>query len=149
MPRKLDRVVELFHQVVSIAAERSRPLGDDPHPPIVLAPVLLQRFQPELYRCIKRTANGFDELSGSMKDNTLSPVFSDQDLLHWVCYGTRPPLVKNAEARSGKLDTPAVNVAEALRRIVKLGDSERLQWVYVKFIGTHRQVDAVMPRWRT
>jgi formylglycine-generating enzyme required for sulfatase activity len=129
VPRKLDRVVELFHQVVNIAAERGRPLGvalgDDADPRVVLALVLLQLFQPELYRCLKRTGNGFDVLRDSMRDNTLSPVFSDQDLLHWACYGIRPPLVENAEARSGEADTPPINIAETLRRIAKLGDSER------------------------
>jgi formylglycine-generating enzyme required for sulfatase activity len=129
VPRKLDRVVELFHQVVNIAAERGRPLGvalgDDADPRVVLSLVLLQLFQPELYRCLKRTGNGFDVLRDSMKDNTLSPVFSDQDLLHWACYGIRPPLVKDAEARSGEADTPPIDIAETLHRIAKLGDSER------------------------
>jgi formylglycine-generating enzyme required for sulfatase activity len=129
VPRKLDRVVELFHQVVSIAAERGRPLGvalgDDADPRVVLALVLLQLFQPELYRCLKRTGNGFDVLRDSMKENTLSPVFSDQDLLHWACYGIRPPLVRDAEARSGAADAPPIDIAETLRRIAKLGDSER------------------------
>lgn len=129
VPRKLDRVVELFHQVVSIAAERGRPLGvalgDDADPRVVLALVLLQLFQPELYRCLKRTGNGFDVLRESMQKNTLSPSFSDQDLLHWACFGTKPPSDKTGEATAGPKVFPPINVAEALRRIAQLEEGER------------------------
>ena len=66
VPRKLVRLVELFYQIKQIAITRNRPftkqLGGETDIRIVTALLMLQLFQPELYRTIKRTGTGFGEI---------------------------------------------------------------------------------------
>lgn len=95
VPRKLDRAVELFHHVAKVASERGRPLGISVGAVdirIVLALVLIQLFQPELFRCLRRTGTGFDQLRDAfqpdaLKNTRLSSEASDYELLDWACYG--------------------------------------------------------------
>ncbi len=90
VPRKLDRAVELFHHVAKVAAERGRPVGVSKGSVdirIVLALVLIQLFQPELFRCLRRTGTGFDQLRDAFKNGRLSSLASDYELLDWACYG--------------------------------------------------------------
>ena len=111
VPRKLDRAVELFHHVAKVAAERGRPLsvstgGTDVR--IVLALVLIQLFQPELFRCLRRTGTGFDQLRDAFKPDAyknvrLSSQASDYELLDWACYG--PDLRANSAALAGMKDS--------------------------------------------
>lgn len=130
VPRKLARVVELFHQVAALAEQRGRALdvtlsgGWDPR--LVLALVLLQLFQPELYRCLRRTG-GFDSLKQSFRDGNLSYDFSDMDLLHWACYGP-DNAKKNSDPAgvSSKDETPPpVTVKGATLSISKLIREQR------------------------
>ena len=134
VPRKLVRVVELFHQVVRVAEERRRPLGAVLGGPVdarlVLALVLLQLFQPELYRCLKRTGTGFDVLRDSFHKGEISASFSDMDLLSWACYGSLDDVSRGyATAKAESSDVPKalppVTFAEAVARIARLGDAER------------------------
>lgn len=95
LPRKLDRAVALFHHVAKVAAERGRPLGvsaGETDVRIVLAIVLIQLFQPELFRCLRRTGTGFDQLRNAFRpdannDTLLSSRATDYELLDWACYG--------------------------------------------------------------
>ncbi|MCU0925261.1 MAG: P-loop NTPase fold protein [Hydrogenophaga sp.] len=94
VPRKLIRVVELFHQVVEVAHERGRPvddhLGGERDPRWVLVFVMLQLFHPDLYRLMRRQGLGVDILRDSFSDGLLRPDMADMDLLAWACYQTQP-----------------------------------------------------------
>ncbi len=66
MPRKLIRMVELLHQVAKIAAIRNASLQLSPSGGVdvrvVLALLLVQLFQPELYRILRRRDEPFPAL---------------------------------------------------------------------------------------
>ena len=66
VPRKLVRMVELVHQMSDIARRRERPLHDDQGGDIdiriVLALAMIQLFQPELYRILRRRVESFPSL---------------------------------------------------------------------------------------
>lgn len=121
VPRKLIRVVELFHQVLDVLDQRGTSasfcIGGDLKktidPRIALANILLQLFQPDLQRTLRRSKTGFDVLlqaftpqttSGNMQ---LSSVKSDADLLHWAIFknGEKPPIsIRAATLRLADLD---------------------------------------------
>ena len=94
VPRKLIRVVELFHQVVEVAHERKRPvdehLGGERDPRWVLVFVMLQLFHPDLYRLLRRQGRGVDVLRDSFAQGHLRAEMADMDLLAWACYQTQP-----------------------------------------------------------
>lgn len=94
VPRKLIRVVELFHQVVEVAHERGRPvdehLGGERDPRWVLAFVMLQLFQPDLYRLLRRLGRGVDTLRDAFAEKSLRADMADMELLNWACYGAKP-----------------------------------------------------------
>lgn len=104
VPRKLVRVVELFHQTLDVLNERKdhagKPrfdevaLGGKLDPRLLLAFILLQLFHPDLYRACRRTGKGFDVLRDAHVARQLEPDFADVDLMHWAVYGTpeaKPP----------------------------------------------------------
>ncbi len=66
MPRKLIRMVELLHQIAKIAAIRNAPLqlsaSGSIDVRVVLALLLVQLFQPELYRILRRREESFPAL---------------------------------------------------------------------------------------
>lgn len=66
MPRKLIRLVELLHQVAAIARLRQKPLqvtySGDVDVRVVLVLLLIQLFQPELFRVMRRRADSFPTL---------------------------------------------------------------------------------------
>ncbi len=66
MPRKLIRLVELLHQVAEIARLRERPLritsSDGIDVRVVLVNLLIQLFQPEMFRLIRRRGDCFPTL---------------------------------------------------------------------------------------
>lgn len=135
VPRKLVRVVELFHQVARVAEARGRPLGAVLGGPVdarlVLALVLLQLFQPELYRCLKRTGTGFDVVRRSFANGEISAEFSDHDLMAWACYATLDHAAKGYAKKAPKADaatddkSPPVTLAATLERIARLSDDKR------------------------
>lgn len=94
VPRKLIRVVELFHQVAEVAHARGRPvdnhLGSERDPRMVLVFVMLQLFHPDLYRLMRRQGLGVDILRDSFFDGLLRPDMADMDLMAWACYQTQP-----------------------------------------------------------
>ena len=104
VPRKLVRVVELFHQTLDVLKERKdhagKPrfdevaLGRKLDPRLLLAFILLQLFHPDLYRACRRTGKGFDVLRDAHVSGELHPDFADVDLMHWAVYGkleAKPP----------------------------------------------------------
>ena len=66
MPRKLIRLVELLHQVAAIARLRQKPLqltySGEVDVRVVLVLLLIQLFQPELFRVMRRRADSFPTL---------------------------------------------------------------------------------------
>ncbi len=112
VPRKLVRLVELFYQIERIAITRNRPftkqLGGETDIRIVTALLMLQLFQPELYRTIKRTGTGFGEILRAFQhaDGLRNPA-SNMDLLRWASFGKKgdapPTTIKSAMLKIGQL----------------------------------------------
>lgn len=132
VPRKLDRIVELFHHVARIAHERGRPLsrvfGGRVDPRLVLVFVMLQLFQPELFRALRRTGTGFDILRDSFASGALSALSSDLDLLAWVCTGSQrasghEPASHEREPKDS--EEPPVTMEEVLQRVARLPLDQR------------------------
>ena len=100
MPRKLIRMVELLHQVAKIAAIRKTPLqvassgGVDVR--VVLALLLIQLFQPELHRILRRRDESFPVLLAAFADKEdgtkdgskelYDSRVSDIDLWQWAVH---------------------------------------------------------------
>lgn len=94
VPRKLVRLVELLHQVQEVASRRGRTLsvgganGTDVR--VVTALVMLQLFQPDLYRLVRRKPQAFPLLlaafatRGNGQPQIADPAISDLDLWLWV-----------------------------------------------------------------
>ena len=105
-PRKLVRVVELWHQVLDVLEARELAgmladvrVGGAIDPRLLMTTVLLQLFQPELFRSLRRSRVGLNVLldgfkASSEQTNPLSAAMSDVDLLHWAVYrsGEKPPV---------------------------------------------------------
>lgn len=105
-PRKLVRVVELWHQVLDVLEARELAgmladvrVGGAIDPRLLMTTVLLQLFQPELFRSLRRSRVGLNVLldgfkTSSEQTNPLSAAMSDVDLLHWAVYrtGEKPPV---------------------------------------------------------
>lgn len=114
VPRKLVRVVELFHQTLAVLSHRGRfeevVPGGLIDPRLLMAFVLLQLFQPDLYRACRRSLTGFNVLLDAMKEpkkemlesrsaaKSLSKRTSDADIWHWAVgwVGDKPPVSQRA-----------------------------------------------------
>lgn len=99
VPRKLIRVVELFNQVQDVLEAMQPPrfleLGGPYDPRQVLSLLLLQLFQPDLYRSLRRNGDTFELFFAAFRPlskeeqeakvrRQLSATTSDADLLHWA-----------------------------------------------------------------
>lgn len=94
VPRKLVRLVELLHQVQEVALRRDRTLsvgvagGTDVR--VVTALVMLQLFQPDLFRLVRRKPQAFPLLLAAFatrengQPQIADPAISDLDLWLWV-----------------------------------------------------------------
>lgn len=94
VPRKLVRLVELLHQVQEVALRRGRSLtvggksGTDVR--VVTALVMIQLFQPDLYRLMRRKLQAFPLLLAAFATRSngyqdlSDPNVSDVDLWLWV-----------------------------------------------------------------
>ncbi len=128
VPRKLARLVELWHATVEVAKLRNQ---NDSRKEvlaassaaqvdirIVLTLLMVQIFHPDLYRVFRRHEetfqtlyNGFD----STGDN-LSPSLSDIDLWHWAAYKFK---------EKGEGDVRPMHLEAAVTMIAKLDDGRR------------------------
>ncbi|MBP8019139.1 MAG: SUMF1/EgtB/PvdO family nonheme iron enzyme [Hylemonella sp.] len=130
VPRKLLRIVELWHTTVQVARERHHA---DPRKPtlapdsssvidirIALALQLVQLFQPDLYRVFRRREATFATLFNAFDRSAtgLSASQSDLDLWHWAAY-------RGGIESTGKQRAYPVGAVEALALIAKLGDDQR------------------------
>lgn len=124
VPRKLIRVVELFNQVQDVLEAMNPPrqlaIGGEWDPRSVLALLLLQLFQPDLYRSLRRSADTFELFFDAFKPlepsestrqarvrRQLSASTADADLLHWAVYfiDDQPPgTLRAAQQRIPRLD---------------------------------------------
>lgn len=132
VPRKLVRVVELFHQTLAVLTRRGRfeqvVPGGLIDPRLLMAFVLLQLFQPDLYRACRRSLTGFNVLLDAMKEpkkemlesrpaaQSLGETTSDVDLWHWAVgwVGIKPP-VSQSEALTRVPDLQPIERHEAQR----------------------------------
>lgn len=140
VPRKLIRIVELFHQVLEVLHARGRlelvGVGKVIDPRLMMAFVLLQLFHPDLYRACKRSAKGFEVLleGFSTPDKTsrenafaLTQITSDVDILHWAVgwWGEKPPAtLKSAKWRVANEVTDKSDRYDSLS--IKLPLAERI-----------------------
>ena len=148
VPRKLIRVVELFHQVLDVLDIRNTShmftVGGEPKktidPRIAMANILLQLFQPELQRTLRRSKTGFDVLLNAFAPQTtdggnmqLSSSKSDADLLHWAIYmagGRQPPIsLRSATMRMADITDEGQRYS-----------SQRLLLVIVERLLEHRSI---------
>ncbi len=88
-PRKLIRIVELMRQVMYVAwNEHGKPITNNGQAldiRVILALLLLQLFQPELYRLMRRRVDTFPALYGGfVRQGELDYPLSDIDLWEWV-----------------------------------------------------------------
>jgi formylglycine-generating enzyme required for sulfatase activity/ABC-type dipeptide/oligopeptide/nickel transport system ATPase subunit len=93
VPRKLIRMVELMHQTAAVAQERGESMGwgnRSVDVRVVLAILLIQLFQPELYRLMRRRKTAFSSLLLAFSDNGADKLdsadVSDHDLRQWALY---------------------------------------------------------------
>lgn len=93
VPRKLVRMVELMHQIAAVAHERGKPLGwgaGAVDVRVVLVIMLIQLFQPELYRLMRRRKTAFSSLlvafSAGSSDELDTADVSDHNLRKWALY---------------------------------------------------------------
>lgn len=137
VPRKLVRVVELFHQTLAVLTHRGRSDQVVPggliDPRLLMAFVLLQLFQPDLYRTCRRSLTGFNVLLDAMKEpekamlesrpaaQALSKQTSDADLWYWAVgwVGDKPPVSQRA-ALSRVPDLQPVERHESQRILLPL-----------------------------
>ena len=136
VPRKLVRIVELFHQTLDVLNERERlndlKLGNRLDPRLLLAFILLQLFHPDLYRNCRRTVVGFDALRDAFKAGKLSKSFSDMDLMHWACF------LPDTEAPPRDMKVLLDQLSVIKDRDGQRGPAERVQLPLVRSIMEHR-----------
>jgi formylglycine-generating enzyme required for sulfatase activity len=152
VPRKLIRIVELFHQLLDVLEQRIPEgsanrrveevrLGGAIDPRTLMAFIMLQLFQPELYRTLRRSGTGFDSLrkafepdsSNTVAAKELTAQISDSDLLHWAVYwvgDSSPTSVKSAHLR-----------VPALGDVGRKHQAQRLRLPIVERILEHRAVN--------
>ena len=111
VPRKLLRAVELWHQVCRVARERGvsgaegssttwvreyagKPVRLDTR--VVFALMLLQLFQPELFRFMRRRERAFQVLLNAFSEENLGGIgkyeISDVELWSWASYRKGEPI---------------------------------------------------------
>ncbi len=133
VPRKLIRLIELMQAVAAVAHQRGRPLtghaGGEVDVRVVLALLMIQLFQPEMYRLMRRRINAFPALLSAFPVKTVATGassttatlagsdVSDIDLYDWVGHGSSTPA--STHASSG---TTAAGMQEQVARIQKIGD---------------------------
>jgi formylglycine-generating enzyme required for sulfatase activity len=123
VPRKMVRVIELMHQIAHITSERGKPLSvphsniDEVAPEVaggrdirvVFTLLMLQLFQPELFRLLRRKEAAFPTLLaafasdlGGLSGNEISEI----DLWTWATF-----------RKQGDVKSKVSNASEALARI--------------------------------
>jgi formylglycine-generating enzyme required for sulfatase activity len=123
VPRKMVRVIELMHQIAHITSERGKPLAaphsniDEVAPEaaggrdirVVFTLLMLQLFQPELFRLLRRKEAAFPTLLaafasdlGGLSGNEISEI----DLWTWATF-----------RKQGDVRSKVSNASEALARI--------------------------------
>ncbi len=151
VPRKLIRMVELMHQTAAVADKRGRPLSRHPVPSglagggavldtrVVLALAMIQLFQPELYRIMRRRAEAFPFLlatfadRGEGKRDFPTAEMSDIDLWDWVA--------KSADSTStAKRAHTGQAVEDAVKRIGEVYEADHTQRNYAQ----HTRLPVVM-----
>ena len=123
VPRKLLRLVELWHTTVNIAQLRhnadarkhalSATSAAQVDIRIALTVLMVQLFHPDLYRVFRRHEETFKTLYNSFEgtakpEDKLSASMSDIDLWHWAAYrqsaGNKPTELKAVLANIAALD---------------------------------------------
>lgn len=132
VPRKLIRLVELLHQVAAIARLRQKPLqvtySGDVDVRVVLVLLLIQLFQPELYRVMRRDPGRFPALLaafsvrevGVSADLPLAQM-ADIDLWRWAVN----PKDRGLEWRLPRTESPYNHAVNCISKAYKDNASDR------------------------
>ncbi len=181
VPRKMVRAIELMHQVAAIAEERKRPLAtpnaaDSMHTTersggrderVVFALLLLQLFQPELFRLMRRQVGAFPVLLNAFTGTAgglNSAEVSEIELWTWATFpdvpdaseaseatgtssaqASAPPASASKKKSSANPQARITNAAQALARISQIDASKRynaqqLRLPIVEKLVEHMQV---------
>jgi formylglycine-generating enzyme required for sulfatase activity len=158
VPRKLLRIVELWHTTAQVAQARHK---DDPRKPILaadssspidiriaLALQMVQLFHPDLYRVFRRREATFATLFNAFDGSTtgLSASRSDLDLWRWAAYqggesvpGTPPAAYKkNSVARTCPIDAASTLALIAQLEIDRRYPAQQNRLPLVERIIDHR-----------
>ncbi len=121
VPRKLIRMVELVHQVAEVAKARNRPisryLGGPLDARVIVALLLVQLFQPELYRIMRRKVQAFPFLLAAFANRAdTTRIFTeasmaDVDLWVWVAPGAGSEVSAVRPANATALDDATACIA--------------------------------------
>ena len=145
VPRKLIRLIELLHQTAAIAQNRGKQLtripGGQVDVRVVLALILIQLFQPELYRLMRRRTDTFPFLLAAFARGKLKNAqVSDIDLLAWAVERKRRAIDNPYD-----LPKPPHSLDEAVQAIADLdadqrADAQQVRLPLVTQLIEHRAV---------
>ena len=145
VPRKLIRLIELLHQTAAIAQNRGKQLtripGGQVDVRVVLALILIQLFQPELYRLMRRRTDTFPFLLAAFARGKLKNAHvSDIDLLAWAVERKRRAIDNLYD-----LPKPPHSLDEAVQAIADLdadqrADAQQVRLPLVTQLIEHRAV---------
>jgi formylglycine-generating enzyme required for sulfatase activity len=147
VPRKLIRMVELMQQTANVSDARHKPLprgyGSFPDPRVVLTFVLIQLFQPELFRLLRRKYDALSQLISGYSQKAdledaakLHPALfqvsdvSDIDLWAWVAEGSTAPCATDAIVQKKKVVDPIARI----QAIANAGNRARAQQVRLPLV---------------
>ncbi len=154
VPRKLLRAVELWHQVCRVARERGvadleknslkwarrherDAVALDTH--VIFALVLLQLFQPDLFRLMRRRRDAFPILLNALSGSTTAPgglnkvEVSDVDLWSWASF-------RAGEQPDKPVSRPS-SESEAIKLIATLGSNEAYLAQHIRLRIAERLVE--------
>lgn len=141
VPRKLIRTVELLRQVMQVVQlEHGKSITADGKPldiRVILALLLMQLFQPELYRLVRRRSDVFPALYGGFVRKELFYPISDIDLWKWVTdFQVKPvrPSANNAQSKLVDALNPYEATVERIADIELSNDKADAQYVRLPLV---------------
>lgn len=150
VPRKLIRTMELLRQVMQVVQqEHGKTITGNGKPMdirVILALLLIQLFQPELYRLVRRRVDVFPALYGGFVRKELFYPISDIDLWKWVAnlpLNTSSTSVKTGQSKVVDALNPYEASVQRIEDIEQSNDKADAQYVRLPLVAQlveHRAV---------
>lgn len=147
VPRKLIRIAELMRQVMHVVQQEHGKTvtanGTAPDIRVILALLLLQLFQPELYRLARRRVDVFPALYGGFARQELTSPSSDIDLWKWVdAFGKTTPATTGQSQVVDALNPyeAAVQRIADIAQTTEKADAQYVRLPLVQQLVEHRAV---------